>query len=372
LIEEVAKPMPTKKIAVLGTGANGASIAADIAEAGHDVVLIDQWPAHVEAMRRQGLRIEMPDKMLQVSVRAFHLCEVCTFKEQFDVVLLAVKTYDTRWSCELIKPYLKASGLIAGLQNGMTTDAIADVMGPERTIGCVIEIASTMFDPGVISRHTPRARSWFALGAINKAADGRESEIAALLEHSGSVDVVSNIRASKWMKLVSNATVLGPTALLGLPIKEAVELPGMRDLMLRAGQEAIEVGEDLGFAALPILGLTAVEMRESNRVVETLLDKLLSNFISPATKTTVLQDWMKGRRSEVDDINGLVGSQTTRSAPVNRAVTALAHLVERGELKPEPSNRILLQKTAEEFAKCRSDLMRDVIRCFSSFLPRQQ
>ena len=83
--------MSTRKIAVLGTGANGASIAADIAEAGHDVVLIDQWPAHVDVIRRQGLRVEMPDKTLQLSVRAFHLCEVCTFKEQFDVVLLVVR-----------------------------------------------------------------------------------------------------------------------------------------------------------------------------------------------------------------------------------------------------------------------------------------
>jgi 2-dehydropantoate 2-reductase len=342
--------MATKKIAVLGTGANGASIAADVAEAGHDVVLIDQWPAHVEAMRRQGLRIEMPDKSLQLSVRAFHLCDVCKFKERFDVVLLVVKTYDTRWSCELIKPYLKANGLIAGLQNGMTTDTIADVVGRERTIGCVVEIASMMFDPGVISRHTSRARSWFAIGALDKTAEGREDEVAALLQHSGSVDIITDIRAAKWMKLVSNATALVPTALLGVAIKEAVELPGMRDLMVRAGQEAFDLAESFGFTARPILGLTAQEMRESNRVVETLLDKLLSGFISPTTKTTVLQDWIKGRRSEVDDINGLVASQNLRSAPINRAVTALAHMVERGELKPDPSNRILLQKKAEECA----------------------
>ena len=342
--------MSTRKIAVLGTGANGASIAADIAEAGHDVVLIDQWPAHVEAMRQRGLRIEMPDETLQLSVRAFHLCDVRTFKEQFDLVLLVVKTYDTRWSCELIKPYLKSSGLIAGLQNGMTTDDIAEVMGPERTIGCVVEIASMMFDPGVISRRTSRASSWFAVGGVDKAADGRENEIAALLRHSGSVDVVADIRATKWMKLVSNATALVPTALLGVPIREAVGLPGMRDLMVRAGQEALDVGEDFGFARLPILGLTAQDMRESNRVVETLLDRLLSGFISPTTKTTVLQDWIKGRRSEAGDINGLIASQTIRPAPVNRAVAALAHLVERGELKPEPSNRFLLQRKAEEFA----------------------
>jgi 2-dehydropantoate 2-reductase len=342
--------MAAKKIAVLGTGANGASVAADIAEADHDVVLIDQWPAHVEAMRRQGLRIEMPDTTLQLPVRAFHLCELCTFKEEFDVVFLVVKTYDTRWSCELIKPYLKSGGLIVGLQNGMTTDTIADVMGPERTIGCVIEIASMMFDPGVISRHTPRSRSWFALGAIDKAAESRASEIAALLRHSGSVDIVADIRSTKWIKLVSNATALVPTALLGLPIKDAVEVPGMRDLMLRAGQEALDATADLGFVPLPVLGLTAQDMRESNRVVETLLDKLLSGFISPTTKTTVLQDWMKGRRSEVDDINGLVFGQAARAAPVNRAVTTLAHMVERGDLKPEPSNSILLQNKAKEFA----------------------
>jgi 2-dehydropantoate 2-reductase len=341
--------MSTKKIAVLGTGANGASIAADIAEAGHDVVLIDQWPAHVEAIRKKGLRIDMPDKTLQLSVRAFHLCEVCTFRDQFDVVLLAVKTYDSRWSCELIKPYLKSNGLIAGVQNGMTTETIADVMGPARTIGCVVEIASMMFDPGVVSRHTSRARSWFAIGGIDQTVSGRESEIAALLQHSGSVDVVADIRATKWMKLVSNATALVPTALFGLPIKEAVELPGMRELMVQAGQEALDVGADSGFPVLPIFGLSAQDMRESNRIVETLLDKLLSGFISPNTKTTVLQDWMKGRRSEVDDINGLVASQTVRPAPVNRAVTALAHLIERGELKPDPANRTLLQKKIEEF-----------------------
>lgn len=292
----------------------------------------------------------MPDTTLQLSVRAFHLCELCTFKEEFDIVFLVVKTYDTRWSWELIKPYLKSGGLIVGLQNGMTTDTIADVLGPERTIGCVIEIASMMFDPGVISRHTSRARSWFALGAIDKAAEGRESEIAALLRHSGSVEVVADIRSTKWMKLVSNATALVPTALLGLPIKDAVEVPGMRDLMLRAGQEALDATADLGFVPLPVLGLTAQDMRESNRVVETLLDKLLSGFISPTTKTTVLQDWMKGRRSEVDDINGLVADQAVRAAPVNRAVTALAHMVERGDLKPEPSNSTLLQNKAEEFA----------------------
>jgi 2-dehydropantoate 2-reductase len=341
----------SKKIAVLGSGANGASIGADMTKAGHDVVLIDQWPEHVQAMRQRGLRIEMPDETLELPVRAHHLCEVCTFKEQFDIVFLLVKTYDTRWSCQLIKPYLKADGLVAGVQNGMTTDPIAEVVGSERTIGCVIEIASLLFDPGVVTRHTPRARSWFAVGGIDQATCGREAEIGALLRHSGSVEIVRDIRATKWMKLVSNATALVPTALLGLPIQEAVALPGVRELMLRAGQEALDLGSALGFPPLPILGLTPEDARQSNRLVETLLDALLAGFVSPDTKTTVLQDWIKGRRSEVDDINGLIASQVVRPAPVNAAITELAHLVERGKLKPDPANRFLLREKVEQYAK---------------------
>ena len=106
-----------KRIAVLGTGANGASIAADLTKAGLDVVLIDQWPEHVEAMRNNGIRIEMPEDTLEVPVRAYHLCDISTFDEKFDVVLLVIKAYDTSWASHLIKPYLKDDGLLVGVQN---------------------------------------------------------------------------------------------------------------------------------------------------------------------------------------------------------------------------------------------------------------
>jgi 2-dehydropantoate 2-reductase len=340
----------SKKIAVLGAGANGASIGADLTKAGFDIVLIDQWPEHVEAMRRRGVRIEMPGETLTQQVRAYNLCDVCTFTEKFDVVLMLMKAYDSRWAAQLIEPYLKSDGLLAGVQNGMTTDTIAGVVGPTRTIGCVIEISSMMFEPGVVHRHSPPPRSWFAVGSIHPATAGRESEIADLLRHSGSVEIVENIRATKWMKLVSNATTLVSTALLGLSMHEAVGLPGMRELMIRSGQEALDTGEALGHPVLPIFGLTPEDMRRSNRLVDTLLDVLLAGFTLPETKTTVLQDWMKGRHSEVDDLNGLVAAEAERlgiKAPVNSAITVLARRIENGELKPDPSNLRLLQELVD-------------------------
>ena len=118
-----------KKIAVLGTGANGAAIGADLTRAGLDVVLIDQWPENVAALRERGARIEMPGEVLTVPVRAFNLCDVCTFTDRFDIVLMLVKAYDFRWAAQLIEPYLKSDGLLVGVQNGMTTKSIADVVG---------------------------------------------------------------------------------------------------------------------------------------------------------------------------------------------------------------------------------------------------
>ncbi len=339
----------TQKIAVLGTGANGASIGADLTRAGHDVALIDQWPENVAAMRQRGVRIRMPKETVEVAVRAFNLCDVCTFTERFDIVLLVVKAYDTSWACHLIEPYLKPGGLVAGVQNGMTTDAIAAAVGPERTMGCVIEISSAMFEPGVSMRDSPPDRSWFAVGSIDPATKGREHEVADLLRHSGAVDVVEDIQAAKWMKLVSNATTLTSTALLGLSLHDAVSLDGMRDLMIRSGQEALDAGKALGHKPIPIFGMTPDEISGSNRLVETLLDAILSGFTLPHSKTTVLQDWIKGRRSETQDLNGLVAAEAARlglQAPVNQAIAALAARIEAGSLKPDPANLSLLREMA--------------------------
>ncbi len=337
----------TKRILILGAGANGASIGADLTRAGLDVLLVDQWPEHVQTIRKDGLRVELPTRTERTEVRTAHLCEVATFRHKFDIVLMLMKAYDSRWAAHLIAPYLADDGLLVGVQNGMTVDTIADVVGPERTLGCVIEITSMMFDPGVVERHSPHDRSWFAVGSIDPATAGREREVAELLELVGSVEVVADIRATKWMKLVSNATTLVTTAILGLPMLEAVALPGMRDLMLRSGQEALDAGAAQGYPVLPIFGLGPADVGEPSRVVETLLDTLLGGFVLPSSKTTILQDWIKGRHSEVDDINGQVVRELARAgeaSPVNSAVVEVAHRIERGDVKPSPDNLALLRE----------------------------
>jgi 2-dehydropantoate 2-reductase len=334
------------KIAILGSGANGASIGADLTEAGLDVTLIDQWPAHVEAMRERGVRIEMPERTLETAVDARHLCEVAELREPFDLVLVLVKAYDTRWACELIKPWVADRGLVAGVQNGMTQQTIADVVGPERAIGCVIEISSEMTEPGIVHRHSGPSASYFAVGAVDPAAAGRESQVAAVLAHSAeTVDTlgVGEIEAAKWMKLVSNSTTLVGSAILGMPIAASAKLEPMRELMLAAGREALTAGAVRGYPQVPIFGLDAAAMEAAADLPERLLDTLVERFVLPATTSTVLHDWNKGRRGEVDDINGEVVAALDGEAPVNQAIVAVAHQIERGDLEPGPANLELLR-----------------------------
>ena len=219
------------------------------------------------------------------------------------------------------------------------------MIGPTRTLGSVIEVSSNMFEPGVVDRQSPRERSWFAVGGIDPRAHARAGEVAEILSAAGTVEVSDDIRSSKWMKLVVNAAELVPSAILDLPLADAVALPGMRDFMIQAGREAVRTALDTGSRVRPIFGLVDADLDHPDQYVEQLFDQVLHHFTLPETRTTVLQDWMKGRRSEVDEINGLVVREQHRlggSAPANALTVDLAHLIEAGRCEAEPANAVRL------------------------------
>ncbi|HET7900252.1 MAG TPA: 2-dehydropantoate 2-reductase [Candidatus Nanopelagicales bacterium] len=321
------------RIAVLGTGANGAGIGADLADGGLDVTLIDQWPENVQAIRSQGLRVQMPGSDRVVQLPALHLCDLATVREPFDAVLLLMKAYDTRWACELIRPYVTDDAYVVGVQNGMTTSAIVDVMGEGRALGAVIELTAAMYEPGLVERHSTRARTWFAVGAPKPQARHHVASAAALLRHAGVVEEVDDIASPKWMKLVLNAGELLPSAVLDVSIAECARITGMRQVMIDAGNEALEVARLDGLTIRPIFGMDGERANDPATYMEAVLDELMAHYVLEHSRSTILQDWMKGRRAEVLDINGLVVEgmeRHGRSAPVNSAFVEFALDIESG------------------------------------------
>jgi len=240
---------------------------------------------------------------------------------------------------------LAPDGIAAGIQNGMSVDDMAAAFGPERTLGAVIGIAGNMFEPGIVERQTPPSGTWFNLGAIDERAREREEEVAEILRHSGTVDITGDIRSAKWMKLVANAAEMVPSAILGVPLIEAANVPGMREVMDAAGTEALDAALRLGHEIVPIFGQEGIDDVPPERYAATLLDAVLAGWSLEDTRVAVLQDWMKGRRAEGEEINGLVVEVQRRhggEAPVNERLIEVARRIESGELEPALANAELL------------------------------
>ena len=342
-------------IAVLGTGAIGAAIGSDMIRAGHDVTFVEQWPDHVAAMRRGGIRVDTPERSTTTPVHAVHLCDVATLRRPFDLVFLVVKAYDTRWACELVKPVLAPDGVVVAIQNGMTMDDVASIVGAHRSVGAVVEIAANMFTPGVVDRQVAPSGTWFALGAEEAGPAGVARAEAArdVLRHAGTVEVVDDIRSSKWMKLVANAAEFLPSAILDLPLRATIEVPGVRAVMDAAGTEALQVGLDLGHRMVPMFGQPGLEALGADRYAAGLLDAIIGSWTLPHTKVAPLHDWLKGRRAEVDEINGLVAAERRRlggRAPVNERLAQIGRRIDRGELRPGPENVDLLTAALDSVA----------------------
>ena len=334
---------------MLGAGAIGSSIAADLTQAGLDVTVIDQWPAHVEAMQAAGLRVTMTDNDVQTAVRALHLCDLASTALKFDIVFLAVKSNDHRWMAEYIKPRLKPDGILVGTQNGMNDDSIAEIIGRGRTLGCVVELQAELFTPGLIKRNTTRQGTWFSVGELDGAYTPRVREIETIMRNVGKVEVTNNIYGAKWTKLIVNTMTMGPFGLLGLRNFEAAALPGMLDISLRLGKESLAVGAALGYRMEPLFGLRADEFAgSSDENLVTTMETLMSHV--GGGRTAPIHDHIKGRASEIEFISGVVsrkGRELGIVTPLNDAVVEIDRQINRGEIKMERANFELLKKPSQ-------------------------
>jgi 2-dehydropantoate 2-reductase len=340
------KDIAEKKIAVLATGANGSCIAADLTRAGLDVSLIDQWAEHIETMRANGLAIRTKTDEYNVPVKAYHLSDVCTLTDKFDLVLLTSKAYDSRWLTEFIKPYLAEDGLVVAVQNCMTAEMIGEIVGMERTIGCVIELSSQLFEPAEVLRNTVQTGTWFGLGAFDPAHADRVEEVAEVLRHAGKVDITDDIMSAKWMKLIVNAMTMALKAILGTTNEQVFKLDGARELFLRSGEEALAAGQLLGYKVVPIFGLKPEDVENTNNLLETLLEKITKD-VGPTALNTVLQDHMKGRYSEIDMINGLIADESHkagRPTPMSDVLVDITRRIHAGELEPDQANIALVRE----------------------------
>ena len=345
----------TKRIAIVGAGALGGYVGGTLAHLGHDVTLIDPWPEHVETIRKRGLELDgvTAEEKLTARPRILHVTEVQGFaRTPIDVAMVAMKSYDTLWATALIAPYLSEQGFVVSLQNCLNEETIAGVVGWGRTVGAVASLISVdLYEPGRIRRTIAKGGDKYTIFRIGEPHGRITPRVEELVEWFRGIDsakATSNLWGERWSKLVQNAMGNGVTAATGLTSGDCLRDPAIRRFQIQLAAEAIRVGQALGYqlekirGAEPELFVSATEGdgKALEQLEALIVPKTGSNPRSDIQRPSMAQDIIKGRRTEIDAMNGYIarkGAAVGVPAPSHAKLASIVTRIERGELKPAPA-----------------------------------
>jgi 2-dehydropantoate 2-reductase len=344
-----------KKIAFVGAGAVGGYAGAHMVKNGEDVTFIDPWPAHVEHMRQRGLRVThaMTEPEFTVQVRALHVTDAQQLAKEkpVDIAFVCMKSYDTAWATMLIKQYLAPDGYVVSLQNCMNEETIAGIVGWGKTLGCIASsITVNLPEPGLVHRGAAKhgaAHTVFRAGEVHGRITERAEEVCRLVAYSDSAKVTNNLWGERWSKLVTNAMQNGLSACTGLGGGDMLKSEPIRRFSTRVGSEAIRVGQALGYQLEEILHIPPETIARAGEGDEAAMracdDQRIkdSGRTAAGQKPSMGQDMQKGRRTEIDFLNGLIvreGEKVGLPCRANAVLTDLVMRVEKGEIAADAKN----------------------------------
>jgi 2-dehydropantoate 2-reductase len=291
-------------VAVVGAGAVGCYYGGMLARAGHAVTLIGR-PQHVEAIERQGLRLETQtfDERIRVSASS-----AGSAVQGAQLVLFCVKSTDTESAAAAIKPHLAPDALLLSLQNGVENADRLRAILPQDVLAAVVYIGTEMAGPGHVRHH--------GRGELIIERSRASDEVAQALIAAGiPTDISDNVRGALWAKLILNCAYNALSAITQLPYGRLVKGAGITAVMRDIVDECLAVAKA---DDVTIPGDVDAAVR---KIAETV----------PGQYSSTAQDLARGKPSEIDHLNGVIvrrGEALGVATPVNRLLHAIVKLLE--------------------------------------------
>ena len=294
------------KITVVGAGAMGGSYGGLLAVAGHEVSLIDAWREHVEAIERDGLRID--------GVRGEHRVRLPASTEPrpgaaADALILFVDANNTEAAAETAKRLLGPDGFAITFQNGIgNVEKLQAALGRERVLGGSSMCSAASRGPGHVCLTHMGLTS---VGETDGRASPRAKSLIEALQSAGfEAELEPNVMGLVWQKFVVNCAVNAISATTGLRAGELVRLPELDAFQDRVLEEVMAVIRAKGIR-LPNPGIVA---------------KIKAQCHKKFNKPSMLQHVEAGRRTEIDALNGALIREAKAlgiPTPDNEALVAL-------------------------------------------------
>jgi 2-dehydropantoate 2-reductase len=302
------------KIAILGCGAMGSVYAALLGDAGHEVWAIDSWQDHVDAIKRNGLRLEGASGSRVVKINVTNDTSeagVC------DLVIIATKAMHVETAAYSAFPLIDTDTTVLSIQNGLGgPQTAAKILGAEKVaVGVVGGFGASIKEPGYAHHN-----GWelLRLGELSGPITNRLRTIASTWESGGfRVECFDDIDQLVWEKLICNVCFSGTCTITGLTIGEVMEDSDAWFCASRCAQEAYNI---------------AIAKNINVRINDPI--DYVRNFGSkiPGAKPSMLLDALAGRMSEIDAINGAIASagiEVSVETPFNSVISALVRNKEK-------------------------------------------
>lgn len=315
-------------------------LGAYITKNGGKIDLINRNRAHVEAIRRNGA-------VVTGTVNFTQKVEVYTPEEmtgKYDIIFLMTKQLQNREVVTFLKDFLTEDGVIVTLQNGIPEMLIAEIVGEDHVLGCTVAWGATKTGDGVCELTSEPDSLTFSLGSTSPKPNAHITDVKALLELMGPVEMEENFIGTRWSKLLINAAFSGMSAVLGCTFGETVSDIPQRKIVQAIMKECMDVCSAGGIRIEPVQGKDIVKLFNYSNPVKKAVSLLLLPFAIKKhrlLKASMLQDIENGKKTEVDSINGSVcayGRKVGCPTPMNDKVVEIVHRIEEGELSPSFDN----------------------------------
>lgn len=292
-------------ITVVGAGAMGGSYGGLLAAAGNRVRLIDTWQDHVDAINRDGLRVDGAHGEHRLRLPAATQPDA---NETADIVLLFTDTNGTADAARAIAGILSPDGFVVTSQNGIgNVETLQDILGEGRVVGGSSMCSAATIGPGHVSLTHLGPTS---VGEVGGGSSDRVDAFLAALEGAGFPSKPApDIMAEIWQKFVVNCSANAVAAVTGLRSGEFVDVPDLMDYRVRVVEEVM--------AVLEAKGITLPDPE---------LIKRICSGGRRMNRPSMLQHVRMGRKTEIDTLNGaLVREAKAQGIPVpyNEALVAL-------------------------------------------------
>jgi 2-dehydropantoate 2-reductase len=325
---------------IVGIGALGGLVGARLRASGAPVWLATRDEGSAQRLKASGLRVTGVGGAVTVEVGDAAPLDDYRAREPFDLVLLATKAHDAIAVGATLPGLLRPGGTLLPIQNGAVAQLLADRLGDDTVLGGLSNLGAAMAAPGVVEQRNAGHR---LVGELAGGESERAERVRRWLGRAVEVRGTSNLRGAVWSKLLLNCSVTTLGAVAGRTMRGYIALPGGRELFDRTYDEALSVALASGARPERML-VDPVPPAWRGRSVpgaahEAWLGEVLAGYGD--AKPSMLQDFERGRTTEIDFVNGYVvglGRQLGVATPANAAVVETVHAITRRELAPDPAH----------------------------------